>query len=171
MATADAIKLKQAITEAEGYLELGMIPHSLAALQRRGKLVHANARACYLMGESLRELSRHREALIPLSRSAALEPTDLHVWLALGWCYKRTGQLHRAIDALDRALSYAPNDALVHYNLACYWSLAGNRRASLNHLAEALKLDCHFRDLVDEEEDFEPLRDDPGFKLLTSVIV
>lgn len=167
VATVDAVRLKKTIAEAEGYLELGLTQHALDALQRRGSLVHCSARGCYLLGESLRELSRHREALIPLRRSATLNPGDQHVWLALGWCYKRTGQLARAIDALDRALSYAPNDPILHYNLACYWSLACERRPALNHLAEALKLDSGFLDLVEEEHDFDPLRADPGFQMLT----
>lgn len=168
---ADSIRLKKTVDEAEGYLELGLTDHALAALQRRGKLVHSSARACFLLGESLRELCRHREAVIPLARSAALKPDDPHVWLALGWCHKRTGQLRRAIDALDRALSYAPNNALLHYNLACYWSLASDRRPALNHLAEALKLDSNFAELIEDETDFDPLRADPGFKMLTGVIV
>lgn len=171
MATAEQIRLKKTVAAAEGYLELGMHAHALSELQRRGKLTHASSRACFLMGESLRELSRHREALIPLRRSAELNPDDMHVWLALGWCYKRTGQLRRAIESLDRGLSYAPNDALLHYNLACYWSLACERRPALNHLAEALKIDSNFLELIDDESDFEPLRNDPGFKMLTGVIV
>ena len=46
--------------------------------------------------------------------------------LALGWCYKRTNRLAQAIDSLERALREHPDEALLHYNLACYWSLAAN---------------------------------------------
>ena len=60
------------------------------SLQRRGSLVHGNGRACYLMGETLRELARFDEALFPLERQTAdLVPDDIHVWLALGWCYEQ----------------------------------------------------------------------------------
>jgi tetratricopeptide (TPR) repeat protein len=87
--TRNRILLTRAIEEAEGYTELGMLEHALRALQRRGALVHGNGRACYLLGEALRELSRYEEALLPLERSADLMPDDIHVWLALGWCSLR----------------------------------------------------------------------------------
>ncbi len=123
--TRNRIILGRAIEEAEGYFELGMLEHALRALQRRGALVHGDGRACYLLGEALRELSRYEEALLPLERSADLFPDDIRVWLALGWCYKRTGQLAKAIDALERAVKVDPSEGVLHYNLACYWSLRG----------------------------------------------
>ncbi|MGV6806996.1 MAG: DbpA RNA binding domain-containing protein, partial [bacterium] len=42
-----------------------------------------------------------------------------------GWCCKRTGQLEEAIESLEQALQRHPDDALVNYNLACYYSLEG----------------------------------------------
>jgi tetratricopeptide (TPR) repeat protein len=148
-----------------------MLEHALRALQRRGAQVHANGRACYLLGETFRELARYEEALIPLERSADLMPDDIHVWLALGWCYKRTGQLAKAIEALERAVKVDSSEAVLHYNLACYWSLARNRTLALQYLSRALEIDSNFRDIVGDEADFNPLRHDPEFIALTSVIV
>src|SRR5205823_12715101 len=71
------VLLTRAMEEAEGYAELGMLEHALRALQRRGALVHGNGRACFLLGEALRELSRYEEALLPLERSADLMPDDI----------------------------------------------------------------------------------------------
>jgi tetratricopeptide (TPR) repeat protein len=163
--------LEQTVEQAEGYLELGMTEHALRTLQRRGALVHGSGRACYLLGETLRELGRYEEALFPLERSADLLPDDIHAWLALGWCYKRTGQLSRAIGSLERAVRIDPGEPVLHYNLACYWSLARNRTLALRYLSQALDLDCNYRDLVQDEPDFNPLRDDPVFKVLTGVEV
>lgn len=164
------ILLRRTIEEAEGYLELGMLSQALTTLQRRGPLVYGNGRACYLLGEALRELGRFEEALLPLQRGADLMPDDIHVYLALGWCYKRTGQLAKAIEALERAVAVDPSEGVLHYNLACYWSLARNRSLALRYLARAFEIDANFRDLIDSESDFNPLRNDPEFKLLTSVI-
>jgi len=169
--TRNRILLCRAIEEAEGYTELGMTEHALRALQRRGALVHGDGRACYLLGETLRELARYEEALVPLERSADLIPDDIHVLLALGWCYKRTGQLGKAIDALERAVRIDHSEAVLHYNLACYWSLARNRTLALKYLSQALEIDTNFRDLVPDEADFNPLRHDPEFRQLTGVSV
>lgn len=163
--------LGRAIEEAEGYTELGMLEHALHSLQRRGSLVHGNAKACYLLGEALRELGRYEEALLPLERSADIMPDDIHVWLALGWCYKRTGQLAKAIDALERAVTVDPSEGVLHYNLACYWSLARNRALALGYLSRALEIDTNFRDMITDEPDFNSLRNDPEFIAIANLIV
>lgn len=164
------LQLEGASREAEGYLELGMHRQALRSLQRRGKLVHADGRACYLMGECLRELACFRDALFPLRRSVAINPLSIESWLALGWCYKRTGQLRLAITSLERALLHAPGDALLHYNLACYYSLAGRRLHALRRLKSAFDLDRSLLSLVSGEEDFAPMRDDPGFRMLLAAM-
>lgn len=160
-------QLTRACYEAEGYLELAMPEHALRALQRRGQLVHGDARGCYLLGETLRELRRYREAIFPLRRSLELIPDDTRVCMALGWCYKRIGSLDDAIGALEQAVKVEPGDAILHYNLACYCSLARNRRRALQHLAYALEIDGNFRDMVADESDFDPIRNDPLFQSLT----
>ncbi len=166
MVIQQRLRVERVRCEAEGYLELGMPGHALCALQRHGASVHGDASGCYLMGESLRLLSRYREAIIPLSRSLDLIPDDIRVSMALGWCFKRVGRIHRAIDALEHALKVEPQEAVLHYNLACYWSLVADRQKALRYLAEALAIDGNLRNLVDGESDFDMLRGDPMFQHL-----
>ena len=59
--------------------------------------------------------------------------------MALAWCYKRTGQLGKAIESLERAVTIDPSEGVLHYNLACYWSLARNRTLALRYLSRAWK--------------------------------
>jgi tetratricopeptide (TPR) repeat protein len=164
------LQLHRSCVEAEGYLELAMPEHALRSLQRRGQLVHGDARGCYLLGEALRELRRYRDAIYPLRRSLELIPDDTRVCIALGWCYKRTGCLEDAIGVLERAVHVEPGDALLHYNLACYFSLARNRRGALQHLANALEIDGNFREMASDESDFDSIRNDPLFQSLTGVV-
>ena len=58
-------------------------------------------------------------------RVTEAEPENVRAWLALGWCHKRTGRIDLAIDALEAARNADPDEPLILYNLACYWSLAG----------------------------------------------
>ena len=160
-------RMRRLRREAEGYLELGMPRHALQSLERYQDLVRNDARGCYLMGESLREMRRYRAAIEPLHRSLELIPDDIHTWMALAWCYKRVGQIDYAIDALERAIEVEPGDAILHYNLACYWSLAHNPRMALRYLGNALDIDGNFRDFVHDEPDFDPLRHDPAFLQMT----
>ena len=160
-------RIRRIRREAEGYLELGMPGHALQALEQQQDFVHSDARACYLLGESLREMRRYRAAIEPLNRSLDLISDDIHTWMALAWCYKRVGQIDYAIDALEHAIDVEPGYAMLHYNLACYWSLAHNRRMALRYLANALDIDGNFRDFVHDEPDFDPLRLDPAFLQMT----
>jgi len=161
--TRDRIRLRLYQRQAEGYLEIGLPQQALDVLGRLGDGVSRSPHALYLRGESLRSLGRYAEALEPLGQAAQAVPENVHVQLALGWCHKRTARLDLAIQDLERALDVEPTDALIHYNLACYLSLAGERRRALVHLTRALSLDVALRRLVDSEPDFDPLRADPEF--------
>jgi Flp pilus assembly protein TadD len=152
--------------EAEGYLELGMPQHALQALGRLGNPAGFGVEALYLWGEGLRAMRRYFEALLPLERASRLAPRDVRVRLALGWCYKRTGRLDLAIDSLRKAVAVLPGEALLHYNLACYLSLAGQKRRALRRLSRATALDPVYREMVKDEADFDPLRSDPEFQAI-----
>ena len=165
------IRLRQVVRQAEGYLELGMPQHALETLARLGDPANFSAGAFYLQGEALKSMERYGEALVPLARAAELAPDDVHVRLATAWCYKRTDRIDLAIAAMEEAVSVEPGEAILHYNLACYLSLAGDKQPALTHLAEALAIDADYRDLVGDEPDFDPIRSDPEFLALTSIIV
>jgi tetratricopeptide (TPR) repeat protein len=148
-----------------------MPEHALRELARLGEQAPRDGQACYLHGEALRALDRFSDAIPWLQAASDFLPDNIHVWLAIGWCYKRTGYVELAIDALETALAVESGEAIIYYNLACYWSLASNKRQALSYLARALDIDTNYRDLVHDEPDFDPLRDDPDFQSLTSVIV
>jgi Flp pilus assembly protein TadD len=150
--------------EAEGYLELGMPHYALQTLGRLGDPTGFDADALYLWGEGLRAMQRHVEALLPLERAAKLAPEDTRICVALGWCYKRTGRLDLAIEALEKALILEPSEAMLRYNLACYLSLAGQKGRALRHLSQALSLDPAYCQMVGAEPDFDSIRADPKFQ-------
>ena len=166
MSCRDRIRQAKIQRAAEGYLELGMPRHALEMLARLGDPTGFDGHALYLWGEALRAMERYQEALVPLKQAAQLAPENAHVWFALGWCYKRTGQINLAIRSLERVLATQPAEALVHYNLACYWSLAGDKHRALECLSRALEIDPDYRRLIDDEPDFNSLRSDPQFQAL-----
>jgi Flp pilus assembly protein TadD len=155
------------LDQAEGYLMLGLAERALEILQSRPDWATMQFEASLLTGEALRALGRFREALKPLEMAAALRPGDAGVAIPLGWCYKRTHRLAQAIDALERAAKEHPEEPLLHYNLACYWSLAHNPTKAIAELAVALALEPELRELIAEESDFDPLRGNPEFERLT----
>jgi tetratricopeptide (TPR) repeat protein len=181
------IRRQQALREAEGYLELTMgfadqcpvapeirvrlAQRALEALRRVPCAAGQRAQALYLTGLAYRAMQRYGEALPPLKAAAKLNPDDILIWLALGWCYKRTGRLDYAIESLEQALAVDESEAILHYNLACYWSLAGNAERAIRYLARAFDIDSTYRSLVAEESDFDPIRHLPEFQALMGAIV
>lgn len=165
------IRKQRAIQQAEGYLELNMPRQALDVLERLRAHGPFTWRESFLQGEALRNLELFNEAVAVLVQAAQDFPEHIATWLALGWCYKRTGRLEKAIYALRKALEIEPEEALVHYNLACYYSLLLKKDDAINSLARALDLDADYRKMVRNEPDFDPIRSDPDFQSLLKVVV
>ena len=185
------IRREQALRRAEGYIDLisvfadrwpvapavrdPLAQRALAEIESLGDLELLPGHRClalYLQGEALKSMERYHEAIHPLVEASREEPDNIGVWLSLAWCHKRTGRIDLAIQALEEALA-APdsNQAIIYYNLACYWSLARNTDLALEYLSRSFEIDSAFRDLVEEENDFNPIRENAEFRALTSAIV
>ena len=187
MSASKSSRRQMLIRQAQGYLDLvnvcgdfwepgpevrdPLVYRALGALARLDEADRRKPDALFLMGQAFRAMELHRDAIGPLREAARVKPENTHIWLALGWCYKRIGRLDRAIEALEEALTVDPGGAIIHYNLACYWSLAGNLNVALAYLSNAFEIDSSFRDLVDAEPDFDPIREQPAFQELTAVVV
>lgn len=171
MTGGNRIRLQRILREVEGYLELEMPQTALELLNRMREPGTFRGQQLYLTGEALRALERYGEAIAPLEQAADLQPSNLRIWLALGWCQKRVGRLDLAIEALERAEEVAPEEAVVPYNLACYCSLAGKKQQALGYLSRAIAMDPEYRERIHEESDFDPIRSDPEFRALTEIIV
>jgi tetratricopeptide (TPR) repeat protein len=166
------IRTQKAVRQAEGYLELDMPVQALESLRRVGPGTTNSAHAAYLEGEALRALQRYGEAIRPYLTATQAMPDLVAAWLGLAWCYKRTGKLERAIWSLEQSLSNGgDSEAIVHYNLACYWSLARRKDLAIDFLARALEIDADYRQLIDGEPDFDPIRGDGDFQSLVKIAV
>ena len=154
------------LREAEGYLELQMPAYALEALDRIENPGDAAFNVSYLRGMAYREQRDHAKALVEFTKAGELEPDNIALLLAMAWCFKRVDQIPQSIAMLDRAYKIAPKEALILYNLSCYWSLLGNKTQALSWLGRALRLDGSFRDLIADESDFDSLRHDPDFQLV-----
>lgn len=174
------------LREIEGYLELIMVlsdrfpldsstrdPIALRVIEALDQLPEENqldTECLYYRGEALRAMQQYEEALTCLERATHQHPEQVHTWLAIGWCEKRCNRIDQAIAAMEQALNVDPDDTLVQYNLACYWSLAGDLDNALDYLSLASASDKHYLTLVDEESDFDAIRGEPRFHELVRIL-
>jgi Flp pilus assembly protein TadD len=152
---------------ASGYLDLHMPEHALRALDGIAHPETTPFEFHCLRGEALRWSLRFDEAIAAFSRAQEHRPKDLHVLMGLAWCYKRTDQLSRAISTMEEAYREHPKVPVVLYNIACYYSLAGDKPQALSWLGRALRMDRDFLKEIPDETDFDSLRNDPDFQYLT----
>jgi mannose-6-phosphate isomerase-like protein (cupin superfamily) len=73
------------------------------------------------------------------------------------------GVIARARETLEESGYAAPL-----YNLACCESLAGRKEDAIAHLAQAMERRPQLRELAKEDTDFDPIREEPGFRQLVA---
>ena len=187
MLSVERVQRKKLIREAEGYLDLILVFDDRWSLGQENRDVLAQrAIDClnriktpqghkphilFLKGQAARTAGRYQEAINYLQQSSRLDPENIHTFLALGWCYKRVDRMDLAIESMETAVAIDNESAIAHYNLACYWALAEQVKMAVVHLSYAISLDEDYRLLIDEESDFDAIRDDRDFLELMHVVV
>src|SRR5439155_8280412 len=87
-----------------------------------------------------------------------------------GWEYNtpamalyREQRYAEAVEILRKGVAAMPENANLHYNLACFAALSGSEEDAFDHLRRAIELSPSFREAARADSDFEPVRDDPRF--------
>jgi tetratricopeptide (TPR) repeat protein len=95
----------------------------------------------------------------------AYEPDGWELWAPLNPLYE-AGEYDEAADRGRRLVEAHPQYAGLLYNLACCESLAGHTDDAVDHLGRAIDRSEQFRSYAKDDSDFDPIRDEPGFKEL-----
>jgi tetratricopeptide (TPR) repeat protein len=169
MASKAQLDQARRLRAASGYLDLEMPVHALRALDGVAHPEATPFEFYLLRGQALRSAGRFEEAIVALSRARDEQPDDLDVLMGLAWCFKRTDQLPRAISTMEEAYRAHPKVSVVLYNIACYYSLAGEKAQALSWLGRALRMNKRLLNEIPEETDFDPLRNDPDFQYIASL--
>lgn len=125
---------------------------------------------CLLMQEAIR-LGRHEEALLAARRGVErvrrrLEryPDDARAHCLGTHMLLRIGERERAMEWARRAEALTPGDPSTLYNLACFYAVAGDSERALDTLDRTVSEGFGFPDWIDNDPDFDELRDDPRFQ-------
>ncbi|WP_203328950.1 TPR end-of-group domain-containing protein [Candidatus Laterigemmans baculatus] len=178
---------RQRIREAEGLLELatgpaarlGLRPALRRRLARRALALVVRHRVGgddawrrdLVIGQALRLCRNYTAAIGPLWSAVSRNPDSREAWIALGWCLKRMGEIDRAAAVLAQAVEMIPDDALLHFNFACYLGRLGQAEMAVSELLWAFDLNPDLRARIDGEPDFDPIRLHASFRALTQLPV
>jgi tetratricopeptide (TPR) repeat protein len=97
-------------------------------------------------------------------------PIDEDVLKLLGDAYTKAGRYHEGL-AVDKQLAtLLPDDAWVHYNLACSLSLVGDLQGAANALGQAMA--CGYSDWqwLLKDPDLKALRKSPAFDAIAKKV-
>ena len=78
------------------------------------------------------------------------------------------GRYAEAADKGRELIAARPDQAYLHYNVACCESLAGRSDAAIEHLGRAIELWDGCAEMARHDSDFDAIRGEPEFQRLTS---
>ncbi len=87
--------------------------------------------------------------------------------LSRGAALRESGDIKGAICELESAERVCPGVAYLHYDLACYYSLAGRKGKALEELEKAIAIDPEIKKMAADDEDLQEVRGETKFKVLT----
>ena len=151
----------------------GQVERSADLFRKAASVRQEDFQSCTLQAQSLLMLGRndeasaaHREAIERAERILALNPLDGRA-LAMGsLALYEEGETVRAMEWSRRSLQLYPDDMSALINAACLRARAGLKEEALEILERVFSRGWGKRDWVEQDPDYDCLRDDPRFKLL-----
>jgi len=80
------------------------------------------------------------------------------------------GEYKEALKLLEKALQKKPKEGKILYLMADAYCLMGKKQECLEQLKKAIQVDKFYSILAQNEADFESLREDKKFKLITRMV-
>lgn len=126
-------------------------------------------RAQTAKANALTMLGRTEEAVALCDAVIARNPRLGLAFTTKASALHRAGRTAEALENYRRGVELAPDEALVHYNYACYWALEGNEEGCERELRRALELDPGSKPKAATDEDFVSVRDREWFQELVAL--
>jgi tetratricopeptide (TPR) repeat protein len=95
-------------------------------------------------------------------------PNYVDALIPLAEAYTKSGEYEKGLEIDERLAKLKPNDPVVHYNLACSYSLLKKKLLALNALKKAIKLGYRDWQYMERDRDLSFLRDTPEYKKLVA---
>jgi tetratricopeptide (TPR) repeat protein len=98
------------------------------------------------------------------------DPSHVEALLVLGDNYTRRGRFQEGLQIDLRLARLRPDDATVHYNLACSYSLTSQLDSAFEALNKAINLGFHDFEAIAKDPDLKELREHAGYKKIRAKV-
>ena len=158
--------LERLVDEVDGWLELRCPERALPLLEPLLADPAARAFGLSCRIRAFARMARFDDALRDLADLRSLYPEDDWIDLTEAWCRRRAHDLDGAIRCIRQLLERNHRHDVAHFNLACYFALAGRNNEAVDELSLACGLNPDHRVFALDEPDLDGLRTDERFRQL-----
>lgn len=125
------------------------------------------------LGDIYRSLGRktdaeesYRRTIELIKRHLELQPHNARALYFGAQVLFQLGDRALSVQWIEKALATEPEESMIQYNAACYYSVAGDATKALIHLEKAIALGYSRVDWAQNDPDFGSLHDEPRFRAL-----
>jgi adenylate cyclase len=101
-----------------------------------------------------------------VKKHVKLNPDDVRALVLGAHALMETGEAEFAKEWAERALGQSPDDRVVLYNLACFYSLSGEKGTAIDCLEKAAAVGRVTREWIEHDSDLDPIREEPRYLAL-----
>ena len=145
------------LTAAHGYVELGMLHEANEELEHIDADVRHVPEVLATRVLIYHGLEKWELLQVVAKKLADCDPEEPQWAISLAYATRRADSIPAAKSILLEAVARHPNEAMFHFNLACYACQLGDLDAAKEFLARAISLDKRLRGTALNDEDLEPL--------------
>ena len=106
----------------------------------------------------------NQRAIEVVRKHLDLNPDDARAYYLGAIALVDEGESEEALEWTDKAVSIAPNETKVLYNASCIYSLLGMADTALYYFEKAVDSGYASREWIENDSDFDPIRDHPRFQ-------
>lgn len=107
----------------------------------------------------------HEDPITELQRLLSIQLAYQSLYRAM--TLREAGDIPGAICELECAKDACPGVAYLHYDLACYYSLSGQKTKALEELEKAISIAPEYKKMAVEDTDLKEIRGETKFKVIT----
>jgi tetratricopeptide (TPR) repeat protein len=145
---------------AVGYVELGMYADANSELEKIDAFCRAAPEVLAVRIAIYHGLKKWESMREVAKRLAEFQPNDVQWTVSFAYATRRAESVEAAREILLNAESQFPKEAIIKYNLACYFCQMKEIENAKHYLKRAFEIDSSWRSTALDDPDLQPLWND-----------
>jgi predicted Zn-dependent protease len=152
------ISTRRRVEYASGYLELGLTAAAAAELAAIAREDEDQPEVLRVRTEYLMQAREWGRLVEVAADMASRLPDEEAGWISWAYALRELNRVEEARTVLINAeFRHGKTCGVLHYNLACYACLLGERTEAMQRLRRALRLSAEWREAAMDDTDLQPL--------------